>query len=63
MQTFDHVFVALECKDDKAILAVAVEKDKGRVEIINAFRDEEAIKLFEKLTGKPVEKEKENERD
>ncbi len=51
----EAVIVSIDERDGKAILVVGRQKN-GQMQVINAFENEEAIELYEKLITQKVVK-------
>ncbi len=56
MNRNEAVIISIDERDDKAVLVVGKQKN-GQIHVINAFENEEAIELYDKLiTQKEVKK-------
>ena len=58
MRINESVIVSVDIRDngDNPVMVIG-KQIKGRVDIINALEEEEVVALWNKLTGKEVEKE------
>lgn len=58
MRINESVIVSVDIRDngDNPVMVIG-KQNKGRVDIINALAGEEVVDLWNKLTGKEVEKE------
>lgn len=51
----DTFLVSFDYKHGDIPVLIVARKDKGEIDIINAFKDEEARELYQKLTAKKGE--------
>lgn len=58
MHINESIIVSVDIRDnsDNPVMVIG-KQNKGRVDIINALEGEEVVALWNKLTGKEVEKE------